>query len=61
MVYRDALFVIITVPLIDKSQSLTVHKIHNLPILMQPLLKQFKYNIPHDFIAMSKDNLYITY
>ena len=28
---------------------------------MQPLLKQFKYNLPNCFIAISKDNLYITY
>ena len=61
MVYWDALFVIIPVPLIDKLQWLTVYKIHNLPILMPPLLKQFIYNLPNDFIAISKDNLYITY
>ena len=34
---------------------------NNLPILMPPLLKQFKYNLPSDFIAISKDNLFITY
>ena len=28
---------------------------------MPPLLKQFKYNLPNDFIEISKDNLYITY
>ena len=38
-----------------------VYKIHNLPILMSPLLKEFKYNLPNNFIAISKDNLYITY
>ena len=54
-------FVIIPVPLIDKSQQLMVYKIHNLPILMPPLLKQFKYNLPNVFITISKDNLYITY
>ena len=61
MVYRDALFVIISIPLIDKSQRLMVYKIHNLPILMPPLHKQFKYHLPNDFLATSKDNLYITY
>ena len=62
MVYHDALFVIIPVPLIDKSQCLTVYKIHNLPILMPPLLKQFKYNnLLNDFIVITKDKLYITY
>ena len=61
LVYEDALFVIIPVPLIDKLQWVTVYKIHNLPILMPPLLKQLKYNLPNDFIATSKDNLYITY
>ena len=38
-----------------------VYKIHNLLILMPPLLMQFKYNLPNDFIAISKDNLHITY
>ena len=38
-----------------------VYKIHNLLILMPPLLKQFKYNFHNDFITISKDNLYITY
>ena len=38
-----------------------VYKIHNLPILVPPLLKQFNYNLPNDFLAISKDNLYITY
>ena len=28
---------------------------------MPPLHKQFKHNLPNDFIAISKDNLYITY
>ena len=28
---------------------------------MPPLLKQFKYNLPNNFIVISKDNLYITY
>ena len=61
MVYQDALFVIIPVPLIDRSQQLSVYKIHNLLILMPLLCEQFTYILPNDFIAMSKDNLYITY
>ena len=28
---------------------------------MPPLLNQFMYNIANDFIAISKDNLYIAY
>ena len=50
LVYRDALFVIVSVPPIDKSQTLTVYKIHNLPIPMPELCKWFRYNIPNDFI-----------
>ena len=61
MVYWDTLFVIIPVPLIDKSQWWIVYNIHNLPICMPLLCKQFKYNLPNDIIAISKDNLYITY
>ena len=36
LVYRDGLFVIVSVPLIDKSQTLAVYKIHNFSI---PVLK----------------------
>ena len=61
MVYRDASFVITPVPLIDKLQWLTVYKIHNLPTLVPPLLKQLKYNLLKDFTAISKDNFYIIY
>ena len=61
LVYRDALFVIVSVPLIDKSQTLTVYKIHNLSILVPELNKGFRYNIPNDFIAITTNGLYITY
>ena len=33
-----------------------VYKIKNLLMLVPPLLKQFKYNLPNDFLAISKDN-----
>ena len=35
--YRDALLVIVSVPLVGKSQTLTVYKIHNLSILVPEL------------------------
>ena len=41
IVYQNALFVIIPVPLIHKSQRLTAYKIHNLLILLSPLHKIF--------------------
>ena len=61
LVYRDALFVIVSVPLIYKSQTLTVYKIHNLSILVPELHKHFRYNIPNDFIVITANSLYITY
>ena len=54
VVYQDTLFVIIPVPLIDKLQQLIVYKIHNLLILIPLLHKQFQYNLPNNFIAISK-------
>ena len=59
--YRDALFLIVSVPVVDKSQTLTVYKIHNLSILITELCKHFWYNIPNDFIAITTNGLYITY
>ena len=55
------MFLIIPVPLIDKLQQFMVYKIHNLIILMPLLHKQFTYNLPNNFIVISKDNLYISY
>ena len=61
LVYRDTLFVIVSVPLIDKSQTLTVYTIHSLSIFIPELHKCFRYNIPNDFIAITTNGLYITY
>ena len=52
---------IISVPLTDKSQTLTAYKIHNLPILVPELHKCFRYNIPNNFRAITTNGLYITY
>ena len=52
---------IVSVPLIDKSQTLTVHKIHNLSILVPELHKHLRYNIPNDYIAITTNGLYIMY
>ena len=41
LVYKVALSVIASVPLVDKSQTLTVYKIHNLSILIPELCKCF--------------------
>ena len=51
----------VSVPLIDKSQTLKVYKIHHLPIPIPELHKQFTYNIPNDFIVITTNGLYITY
>ena len=61
LVYRNALFVIVSVPLIDKFQTLTVYKIHNFSILVPELHKYFRYNIPNKLIAITTNGLYITY
>ena len=61
LVYRDALFVIVSVPLVDKSQTLTVYRIGNLYILIPELHKCFWYNFPNNYIAIMTNRLYITY
>ena len=61
LVYRDALFVIVSVPLIGKSKTLTVYTIYNLSILIPDLCKCFRYNIPNDFKGTTTDGLHITY
>ena len=61
LVYRDTLFVIVSVPLIVKSQNLTVYKIQNWSILVPELHKQFRYNITNNFIVITTNGLYIAY
>ena len=61
LVYIDALLVILSVPLVDKPQTLTVYKIPNLSILLPELCKCLQYNIQNDFIVITANWLYITY
>ena len=61
VVFIDVLFVIVSMPLVDKSQALTVYKIHNVSILIPELCKHFQCNIPNDFRAIPTNGLYITY
>ena len=51
--------VIVSLPLVDKSQTLTVYKIQNLSTLVPELCKCFRYNIPIDFIPITTNSLYI--
>ena len=61
LVYGGTLFVIVSEPLVDKSQTQTVYKIHNLSILIPELCKHFWYHVPNDLIAIITNGLYITY
>ena len=57
-VLTDTLFVILPIPLVDKS--LTFHLYSQIPLLSLVLKKSFQYEIEHKFFAIRCDFCYIT-
>ena len=55
---QDFLLVILTIPLIDQSLEMDLHKVYVLPALHPELKIQFKYELEGEYLAISKDGLY---
>ena len=56
---QDFLLVILTIPLIDQSLEVDLYKVYNLPALHWELRIQFKYELEGEYLAISKDGLYV--
>ena len=55
------LLCILHVPLVDRSKTFQVFKIHNLPLPLPPLNKQMRHKLDHQYLAISTDRLYVTF
>ena len=60
-VLDNILFIMLTVPLQDKSLTFDVYRIHNLPLLYPELLKSFQYDIYNSYLAIRKDSQYVAF
>ena len=49
------------IPLVDRSRTFHVFKIHNLPLPVPILNKQLKHKLDHQYLAISTDKLYVTF
>ena len=49
------------IPLVNRSKTFHIFKIHNLPLPVPILNKQLKPKLDHLYLAISTDKLYITF
>ena len=61
VMYDEMLLCILHVPLVDRSKTFQVFKIHNLPLPLPPLNKQMRHKLDHQYLAISTDRLYVTF
>ena len=61
VMYDKMLLCILHVPLVDRSKTFQVFKIHNLPLPLPPLNKQMRHKLDHQYLAISTDRLYVTF
>ena len=55
------LFIMVSLPLIYPSLSLTIYQVHNLPYYNEKLDRYVSYDITENLFAISKDGQYLTY
>lgn len=60
-VYRNTLFTLLTIPLVDRSQRFLVYKVYNLQMTHPRLQKQFKYILWDTHLAVSENDQYLTF
>ena len=61
VMYDEMLLCTLGVPLVDKSKTFQVFKIHNLPLPLPSLNKQMRHKLDHQYLAVSMDKLYVTF
>ena len=61
VMYDEMLLCVIHVPLVDRSRTFQVFKIHNLPLPLPSLNKKMKHKLDHQYLAVSMDKLYVTF
>ena len=58
VVVEDFLFIILTIPMLDKALQMDVYKVHNLPSLHPEHQVQFTYELEGEYLAIGKHGLY---
>ena len=61
VIYDEMLLCVLHIPLVDRSKTFQVFKIHNLPLPLPPLNKQMRHKLDHQYLAISTDKLYATF
>ena len=61
IIYDEMLLCVLHVPLVDRSKTFQVFKIHNLPLPLPPLNKQMRHKLDHQYLAISTDKLCATF
>ena len=60
MVHGNQLLLMIKIPLLDSDSTMTLYKIHNLPIYNSDIGKSLSYQLEGSNLAITKDNIYVT-
>ena len=57
----DTLYVVLNIPLVDKSLQFNLYRIPNIPLVYTVLKKLFKYFIQEEYFASRSDSKYISF
>ena len=57
----DTLYVILHIPLVDKSLQFHLFRIHNIPLVHPVLKKSFRYSIQEEYLTIRLDTQYILF
>ena len=60
-VMSDILYVMLYIPLVDKSLQFNLYRIHNIPLFHPILKKSFKYSIQEEYLMIWSDAQYILF
>ena len=60
MINGNQLLLMIKIPLLDSDSTMTLYKIHNLPIYNPDIGKSLSYQLEGSNLAVTKDNSYVT-
>ena len=57
----NTLYVVLHIPLVDKSLQFYLFGIHNIPLVHPILKKSFKYIIQEEYLSIRSDEQYISF
>ena len=57
----DILYIVLYIPLVDKSLQFNLYRIHNIPFVHLILKNSFRYSIQEEYLAIRSDTQYISF